>query len=366
MGEIMEEEQLKMPKGYKIYLIVLLIAVIALIIPASREKIFSSLNLFNQSQKQLELVNEFDIDKGLEEIDISKDKIIKWNKNELSFLDFNGFEVLKKESDFKDPIVYFGEELIYLMDKSTGKAQLMDKEGTNTRELDLKFPFSKFKEDGDKLYVYRKDGDTETVDIINKEGELLKTHQENIPILSVIMGNKDQEYLAAVLDVDKDLKSMVGIYSIDGNDIGNLEFKDELVIYSEFLRDKVLIATDKKVYLLKDSVLEWDKEIKDIKDIKVVDKEIYLLYNDKFEILNSKGDVKEEFVLETDLENIRLIEEGILLFGKRDILLPQKKHNILEFKSEEDIIDVKYDEGKLLIQKEGKVAIYNIIEKGAN
>ena len=59
-------------------------------------------------------------------------------------------------------------------------------------------------------------------------------------------------------------------------------------------------------------------------------------------------------------------EEGILLIGKRDIVIPQKDKNILEFKSEEDIIDVKYDEGNLLIKKDSDIEIYNMIKKGDN
>lgn len=364
MGEIMEEEKLKMPKLFKIYIIILLILVVVLVIPSSREKILGSLNLFNTSEKQLELVSEFNIDKGLEKIDILGENVIKAYENKVSFLDFNGFEVLKKQFDYQEPDVYFGDETIYMMDKATGKLRLIDKAGEDIREMDLKLPFLKLKEDGDKIYVYRKSGDKESVDIINKEGELIKTHEENIPLLSVSIGNKDKEYLVSVLDVNQDLKSVINIYSIDGDDVGKLEIKDELVLYSEFIRDKVLIATEKKIYLLEGAEVKWEKSIKDLKDIKAVDKDIYLLHDDKFEILSLKGSTKEEIILKENLENIRFIDGGILLFGKRDIVVPQKKNNILEFKSQEDIKDVKYDEGKLLIQKEGKVEIYNIVEKG--
>ena len=362
----MGEEKLKMPKGYKIYLMVLLILVVALVIPASREKIFTTLNLFNTSEKELQLASEFNVDKGPADIDIYKENVIKLNDSKLSFLDFNGFEVSSKDIKFKNPEIYFGEETIYVIDKFAGKVQLLDKEGEKIKDLDLKLPFIKLKEDGNKIYIYRKDEDLETVDIINKEGELLKTHEEKAPILSVSMGNKDKEYLVSVLDMDEELKSVVDVYSIDGNDIGNIEFNDEVVIYSEFIVDNVLIATDKKIYILEGKEIKWEKAIKDIKDIKVVGKEIYLLYADKFEILNSKGRVKEDIVLEKDLDNIRFIENGILLFGKRDIVIPDKKDNILEYNSKEDIVDVKYYESNLLVQKDGKVEIYNIVEKGDN
>ena len=362
----MEDENLKIPKSFKIYLIILLVAGIVFINPSSREKIFDTLNLFSASEKELQLVNEFNIDKGFEKIDISKDKVIKWNDNKLSFLDFNGFEVLKKDFKFEDPDVYFGESTIYVMDKASGNLYLLNKAGETIKRLELKSPFLKLKEDGDKLYIYKKDGDKESVDIINKDGELLKTHEEKIPLLAVAMGNKDKEYLISTLDIHKDLKTMVNIYSIDGADIGSIEIKDELVIYSEFIRDRVVIATEKKVYLLEDGKIKWDKEIEGLKDIKLVNKDIYLLYKNKFEILNLKGRAKEEIVLKEDLEDIRFIEDSIVLFGKKNIVIPGKKKNILNFKTKEDILDLKYDENNLLIQKEGKVEIYNIIEKGKN
>lgn len=250
------------------------------------------------------------------------------------------------------------------MDKSSGDLYLLNKNGETMDRIDLKTPFYKLKEEGEYLYIYRKDGDKESVDILDRKGNHLKTHEENIPILNVKIGNKEKEYLVSTLDIDKELKSIVSVYSIEGKEIESIELKDEIVAYSEFIKEKVIIATERTVYLLENGKIKWDKKIEGLKDVKVINKDIYLLYNNKFEIIDLKGKTKEEIVLTLDLENIRFVEDSVLLFGKKDILMPGKKKDILNFKSKEDILDLKYENGKLLIQKQGKVEIYNINEKG--
>lgn len=135
-------------------------------------------------------------------------------------------------------------------------------------------------------------------------------------------------------------------------------------MYNEFIGNKAIIATEETIYLIEDGKIKWNKKIDNIKDVKLINQSIYVLYNNKFEILNLKGKTKEEIVLTSDLENIRFMEDNIVLFGKRNIIIPEKKKNILNFKTKEDILDLKYDNGKLLIHKMNKVEIYNIKEKG--
>lgn len=360
----MEEKDIKLSKSFKIYLIILLVLAIIFINPVSREQIFNTLNLFSKPEKELKLVNEFNVDKQVEKVDIFSEKVIAWKDKKLSFLDFNGFETFKKDFEFKEPDITFGEEIIYVMDKSSGNIYLLDKNGETIERINLKTPFNELKEKGENMYIYRKDGDKESVDIVDRKGNILKTHEEKIPILNMTMRNTDMEYLVSTLDLDKDIKSIVSIYSIEDKEIGSIELKDELVAYNEFIRDKIIIATERNIYLLEDGKIKWDKKIDNLKDIKVINKDIYILYNNKFQIIDLKGKTKEEIVLTSDLEDIRFIEESILLFGKRNILIPQKNKDILNFKTKEDILDLKYHDGNLLIQKQGKVEIYNIKKKG--
>lgn len=365
MGEKMEEENLKLPKGYKTYLIILIIAAIVLIIPASRQKIFSALNLFDGGEVELFQVNEFNVDREILKIDISGDKIIQWKSSSLSFLDFNGFEEQKKEFKSTDSDVIF-EDYIYLLDKSSGKLELLDKKGSSMGKLDLKTSFEKLKVDEEKIFIYRKDEDQETVDIIDIEGNLLKSHQEYVPILTIDMAEKEDKYVVSTLYVEDELKSMVTIYSLDEEEIGSFEFKDEIVVYTSFIKDRVVVATESKLYILEDKNIKWEKEIESLKDITVVNKDIYILYKDKFEVINQRGKVKEDISLGKSFDNIRLTDQGVVLFNKRDIIIPNDKGNRLEFKSKEDIMDVQYDDGNLLVHKDGKMEIYNIVEKGDN
>lgn len=103
MGDNLEEKNVKLPKSFKIYLMILLVLAVIFINPESREQIFSTLNLFSKPEKELKLVNEFTVDKQVEKLDLFNEKVIVWKEKNLSFLDFNGFETLKKNFEFKDP-----------------------------------------------------------------------------------------------------------------------------------------------------------------------------------------------------------------------------------------------------------------------
>lgn len=139
----------------------------------------------------------------MEKVDIFNDKIIEWKNKNLSILDLNGFEVLKKDFKFEDPDIVFGKDTLYVMDKSSGDLYLLDKNGKTIERMDLKVPFYKLREEGDKVYIYRKEGDKENVDIMDKKGNILETHEERIPILNITMGNKDTEYSISTLEMGK-------------------------------------------------------------------------------------------------------------------------------------------------------------------
>ena len=360
----MDEEKLKLPKFYRIYLMLLVVLVVALIVPTSREKIFDALNIFRNTQMELEAVSEFPVEEGVSDIGIYGENIIIWEDNQLLITDINGNQSKRKNYDFEDGGIFFGDELFYVMGKSKGEIQLVNKEGEIQEKIQCSPPFEKIDEEDGKVYIYKKDGDIETVDIVSKEGELLKTHEERIPILLFAMGNKDEEYMVSTLDIVDDLNSLVNIYSLDEEELESYKIEDELAVYGKFIKKELVLVTDKGVYLYKNGDEKWSKDIKNLKDVKVVGKEIHILYDSKFQTINRRGKVKEEVELELPLEGIRIADKGIILFGEKDIVIPGRDENLLEFKSKEGIMDLKYNNGKLLLQMEDKIETYNIIEKG--
>ena len=360
----MDEEKLKLPKFYRIYLMLLVVLVVALIVPTSREKIFDALNIFRNTQMELEAVSEFPVEEGVSDIGIYGENIIIWEDNQLLITDINGNQSKRKNYDFEDGGIFFGDELFYVMGKSKGEIQLVNKEGKIQEKIQCSPPFEKIDEEDEKVYIYKKDGDIETVDIVNKEGDLLKTHEERIPILLFAMGNKDEEYMVSTLDIVDDLNSLVDVYSLDEEQLGSYKIEDELAVYGKFIKKELVLVTDKGVYLFKNGEEKWKKEITNLKDVKLVGKEIHILYDGKFQTLNLRGKIKEDLKLELPLDGIKVADEGIILFGKENIIIPNSDENLLEFKSKGNIIDLKYGSGKLLVQLEDKIEVYNIKEKG--
>ena len=363
------EEKNKISKSTKLYLVVAFIVLISIIIylnPNIKESFLDIGNSLNKVEKELELVSEFNIDKSLENIDIYDKKIIKWNEDTLSFLDFNGFEVNKEQVNFENPDIYISEENIYLIDKATGKISILNKKGEKTASLDLKSKVYNIKEKNARIYIHKKNGDEEIVEVVDKKGTVALSHTENIPILTLDLKEDGKEYAISTLEIDKNLSSNLTVYNISGEKLFSKVIKDEVVIFSKFIKDDILLATEKSLYLIDKDGTKWEKKYSSLKDIKFKDDEIILLYEDKFEVVNLKGSSKVEIDLNNPLEKILAIDDELLLFGKRDIILPGKKKNLLNFSTDEDILDVKYDKDKLLILKEGKIEIYKIKEKGDN
>lgn len=350
----------KKPRKIKIYIIVILVLSIVFIYPKTRHDIF---NIFTSSEKELKLTSEFARDKEMGSMDIYDERIIEWKDNSLLFLDFNGFEVFKEEFTFKNPEIYWGKDNLYIMDKSLGEIKIFNKIGEEVKKIDSETAFSKIQDKEDNVLIFKKDGDDEIVDIIDEDGEILQSHLEKIPILTVDVNDRD-EYLISTLDIDKELNSIASIYSKTGEELFTLDLKNEIIIYSKFIKDDLLIATDRSLYFIKNGEVKWEKEYENIKDLEVVDNDILIVYDNKFEILNLKGKIKKEIVLNQSLENILMTEDEIFIWGKNSIIIPKRKKNKLDFKSDEEILDIKYDSKNLLIQKQGKVEIYELIEKG--
>lgn len=362
----MGKDDKKLSKYFKIYLLIFLALMIVFINPVSKRNILNFFDIFNRPEKELKLVNEFNIDKQAKSIDIFEEKIINWRDNRLYFLDFNGFEILNKDFEFKNPSIVFGEDFIYIMDKDSGNIYIMDKHGETIERIDLKSPFHNLKEEGDYLHIYKKDEDKEIVDIIDRKGNILIRHEENIPILTVASENKNKKYVISTLDIDKELKSIVSIYSLDGNSIQDIELKDEIVVYTKLIKNNILIVSESKIHVFVDGKEKWSKKIENLKDVKMLNNNICILYNNKFETLSLRGNIIEETNLTLNLEKIGFVEDNILLYGKRNIVMPQNRKNILNFKTKEDIMNLKYNSGNLLIQKQAKIEIYNINKKGDN
>lgn len=353
----------KISKSFKIYLIILIIFAIIFINPNARSGIPSIFNSFSGVEKELEIISEFDIDKDTKTLDIHGERVISWRDNNLSFLDFKGSEVLKKDLTFKEPDMVVGEEVLYLMDKSSGHIYLLNKAGDTLERINLKSPFYGLQEKDGKIIIYRGDDDA-NIDIIDQSGDLLRTHKENIPILTADIKDRKQDYLISTLDMDKGLKSIATIYSSSGEELMSLDIKDEIIVYSKFIKDNLLIATEKSLYFIENNKIKWEKKYDGLKDIKLIDKDILVLYNNKFQVINLRGKVRKEIVLTKALENILATKDDIFIYGKNHIIIPETNKNILNFKTEEKIINLRYDGGNLLVGKEGKVEIYKIKKKG--
>ncbi len=363
----MEEEKKKNIKKksnlIKIGLGLGLILLALLIIPDTRESI---VGIFIKPERELELLNTINIEADTKRVDLYHENILKLKENSLEFLDYSGVISHKKDLKLKNPDLLIGKENFYVFDKVSGQINILDENAEIIETISLKEEFYKLEEEGENLLIHRKDEDknSETIDVIDKKAKTLKSYENSMPILSFTIKDEEINYLVASLDVSKDLKSTVSAYSKDDKELYFLEIKDEIVIHSEFIKNNLLIFTDQAIYFLDKDEIKWQKKYKDLKDIKLVEKEILLLQGDKFQRLSLRGRVKEEIDIEEDLEKILPAGKDIILYGKNNITIAAKKKNLLDFKLQEDLLDLRYEDGNLFVFKEDKLERYKIKNKG--
>src|SRR5699024_577105 len=106
----MEEEKRDNHRGFKIFIIIIVIISLFFIREENHEKVMQIIQSISNKEKALNLVDSFTHDNNISDINIYDDTIIKWYNNTVSFLNIDGSKIVDKEFNFVSPLVYWGED----------------------------------------------------------------------------------------------------------------------------------------------------------------------------------------------------------------------------------------------------------------
>lgn len=360
----MDDNKGKSHKGFKIFILLLLIVVLFFSNDKNQAKFIQAYKSLTIREKTLEEIKSINLDTNIDEIGLFDKDIALWGNNKLSIKDIGGNLLLEKQFNFVNPHIVFGQKSSYIMDKSSGDIYIIDKKGETLERINLDRQINNMLVDEDNIIVHTKDEDEENLIFFSSEGVFLRIHPiEDKDILTYDIDSSNDRYLVSHLNIEDQLISEVSIYSINGELIDRVQIPNEIIIFTEFLDEDLIALTDKCLYYINDSKIHWKKTFSNIKDVILKDDSIYILYGENLEEIDFQGRTKERFSIGKDYNRIKDFEDYILVIADDNLLGIQGDREILNYKHDSFIDDIIINKNYLAIIDEGSLNLFKVNNK---
>lgn len=357
------EENKGSHKIFKIIIMLTIIGIIFLMKKENQEILKNTFRTITIKEKSLVPINKLPM-KDVDDINIYDDVIALWKDGKLSFLNEKGDVSWEKDFHFSDPQIRYGEDIIYITDKSTGDIYFINYKGETIKRIQLDEELFNIKVDDNSLIAHIKTTDLETINIIDKEGESIRKHSTNNNILTYGINNNHSNYILSTLILEEDkLFSELSIHLIDGEELGKIQFPNEIVIYSQFVKDDIISLTDRSLYFIKDGKIQWKKQTPLISDIYIEKDRIYILYNGHLEEINYQGRTENKMKLNEDYNKIIPFGKGLVLYGENNLIGIQDSMEIFRLKSNHEILGVYEIKGNLMLFKPLELELFKFKNK---
>ena len=347
------EENKKISKGFMIFVLILAIIILVFLQEKNQEK-FN--NLFNGiTSKDLELILENEYLGN--NLGYYKGSLIQFEDSILKYLDSEGQDVWIKDFGFVDPMIYYGDRAIYIVDKAAGDIYALDNKGNTLSKHQLFKAIFNLKESKEGIIVHLKEQGEESLVMMDKDGNELGEHVAGGNILTYDLNNDNSSYVYSSLSLDNQLTSKVMINDMDNDNKYSLELKDEIVVFTQFVKNQLLIITDNDVKIVQNGEVKWTKEYPLIKDVFVKNNEIYLLYGDNLEVLDLNGESKLKIILGLEYNNIRPIGNFLALYGNQNLMFLDGETDVIRYLADSNIVRLYGDEIGMALKLEDKIQI---------
>ena len=214
------------------------------------------------------------------------------------------------------------------------------------------------------MLCHSKTGNIERIDILDEDWVLIGNPSfEDKNILSYDINKKASKILVSVLNLkDGMLKSEIHYFGENNVKDGILTIEGEIVLFNELIRDGAeVVLTDKSLYYIKDKEILWEKSFNLIKDIYIMKERIFLLHGNYLEVINFKGEVKNEIAFTKNYNRIVDFNGSTLLYGNDSIALVKKGELITE--AEESILKVNTNSREIMILGPELLNIYKLVNE---
>lgn len=357
----MEEENNN--KGFKIFIIVIIIGFLFLFKKENKEKIIGIINSITNKEKALVLIESFPKGDTLD-VNIYDDNVVKWTDNKLSFLNIDGTKIVEKEFSFIDPYIYFGKDNIYPMDKSTGDIYILDKKGETIDRLELNNEIFNFEEINQNMIYHGKSNDIEELNILDKNKIQVGNYSyETENILRYTINKSGTKFIIGLIDLNQEsISSRIDCYGEDNEKVDEIDIDGEIIVFLGYTsKDEIVVLTDSSIHFINNGEVLWKKELNLIKDIYISDEKIYVLYSNYLETMDFEGNTKAKIGFTEEYKKILPFKNETLVYGNKHMTFVQGKEEIM--KKEIEILKLYTSKNRILILGPEELSIYEIISK---
>ena len=349
-------ENRKIHKGFKIFLLVF-IAFILIIARLNKDDIIHTYSKNSKLEKVLNKEKEY----NGKDLYYFNSEFIKWENNLITFMSEDGSNKWIKEFDFIDPYILFGEENIFVIDKSTGDIFGLNSNGETTLRLQSGKPVFNIKESNKNIIIHYKENGVESLEILNDKGKRLHILSTEDKILTYSTWEDGSNYIYSTIKVEgSNLSSKLYLDTFENKNKYSVEFPNEIIIYTEFFSDGILVITDLGIYYTESGEIKWSKDYQSIKDFKILKNKIYMLCDKYMEVISMDGKSLSKVTYEESYDKIIILDKYIILYGSNDFLvILQEGKEVLKYNTEGIIKNITYDDSKMVISYEDKLEVYS-------
>lgn len=286
--------------------------------------------------------------------------IILWDGHTITKIKEDGQVMGQKGFNFHDPGIYMGEGHIYVYEKPSGEVYILDKNLSTLDKIKMENRIENIIESKDNVIIHMEEVLGESIAILDKDREVKeKIITENSNILNYAVNSRGNKYLISTLTLEaSSIKSRVQAFEIGGKELFSHEFRDELIVLTEYMDgDKFIVATDSNLYCISQDEIVWAKAYSSLKDIILANGNIYILYSNILEGLDLDGEGKLKFSLSEDYDNIMPFRNHLVLYGSQYIMGLNEEGEIFKHNSESNIKRIIRARDRILILNENTIEI---------
>ena len=360
----MEEKQKKRKNILLKSIIIILIGVMLLFSKKeNQEKIIDFIKASKITNKTLKVVESIPIEKKIDDISFYEKGIMIWRDKKLTRLKMDGSKEWEKQFNLDEPDVKFGENNIYVYEKSTGDIYFLNGAGETIHRVELRTSIDNMIESVGNILVHIKNSDREGISILDKTGKTIgDTLIKDGNVLTYCMGQDNITYAISTLNLKgKDLKSKIQGFRIGEESLFTTEFNNEIVLYSKFIKnDKLIVMTDKSLYFLNKGNILWEKQFQLIKDIYVDKEKINILYGNTLETISIDGRAEEKYSFTEEYKKIIPYDKYLILYGDEYIMGLIDGKKVFKYKSEETILEIVERKQNLIVTYKDKIQLMSL------
>lgn len=308
----------------------------------NQQKFIEFIDANSVDYNRLSVINSISVDGSIDDAFYYDDHIIIWQDNKLAIYNNEGLKEWEKEFNFTDTYVTFGNQGIYVYDRELGDIYYLNMEGDTIGRFNVGGEIKSIKEQFGYILVHMEEG-LEGIKIIDNKGKaIFSNFIEGKNILRYCFHNEIDEYALATFDIeDEKVISDIQLYNLQNELLWDFTFEDEIVMYLDFVDgDKLLAMSDKKLYCIDDGSILWQRDYPTIKDIYVYAENIYILHDEKYEILSLNGDVKKSASISEEYNKFTIVEGYTILYGKGNITGFKGSKRAFEYEADGSIMKV--------------------------